>query len=204
MYSLYFRELGEVLAGLWATPLPPPGLADFLAVSHINEPGKAAHWQARPTHLTWVTAGQKPVFAGRDEILSRLVAPDFDPRRTVFLPPETRGLITATNSSKPTVTGAQFSAHKVEFDIEGPEPALAVISQSFYHNWRAYVGDKPVNLLRANHAFQAVAVPSGRQHVKLVYEDRAFQVGGVVSLISAAIWVALWFRPRRGQMVKAL
>jgi hypothetical protein len=202
MYSLYFRELGEVFAGLWATPLPPAGLADFLAVSHINVPGKATYLAPRPTHLPWITAGQKAVLAGRDEILSGLVKPDFDPRQTVFLPAEVRGLITTTNPSPAKVSGQRFSAHKVEFDIEAREPALAVISQSYYHNWRAYIGGSPARSLRANHAFQAVEVPAGRSHVRLVYEDRAFHFGALVSLIAALVWITAWFRLRKQRVVE--
>ena len=63
-------------------------LADFLAVSHINVPGKATYWEPRPTHFPWITAGQKPVLAGRDETLSGLVSTDFNPRQSVFLPLE--------------------------------------------------------------------------------------------------------------------
>jgi hypothetical protein len=196
MYSLYFRELGEVLSRLWSTPEPPAGLADFLAVSHINAPGKATYWNPRPTHLPWITAGQKPVFASRDEVLSGLVAADFDPRRTVFLPAEVRALSSATNDSQASVSEPHFSALKVEFDVDTKGPALAVISQSYYHNWRAYVGSKPAPLLRANHAFQAVEVPPGRQHVMLVYEDRAFYIGAAVSLLSALVGIAIWFRTR--------
>ena len=34
-------------------------------------------------------------------------------------------------------------------EVEATEPALVVISQSFYHNWRATVDGKSVPLLRA-------------------------------------------------------
>ena len=59
LHSLYLRELGEVFPLLWCAPQLPAGLADFLAVSHLNAPGKVNHWDPRPTHLPWVTAGQQ-------------------------------------------------------------------------------------------------------------------------------------------------
>ena len=91
----------------------------------------------------------------------------------------------------------QFSPHKVRMEVEAPEAALVVIAQSFYHNWRARVDDQPVRLLRANHAFQALQVPAGRHQVTLVYEDRLFYYGALASLLSAAIWGALWLRGRK-------
>ena len=197
MYSLFFRELGDVLATLWSAPQPSAGLIDFLAVSHINKPGKAMEWEFRPTHLPWVTAGQRPIFADAADTLLALAAPDFDPRRTVFLPPEARALVTVSNASPAKVSGSQFLPHKVQLTVEAPETALVVIAQSFYHNWRARVDGQPVRLLRANHAFQALQVPAGRHQVTLVYEDRSFYYGAIASLLSAAIWGALWLRGRR-------
>jgi hypothetical protein len=197
MYSLFLRESGDVFSTLFGAPQPPAGLADFLAVSHINTPGKVTEWDFRPTYLPWVTAGQKPVFADPAGTLNALAAPDFDPRRTVFLPLETRALITVSNSSPAKISVQEFSAHKVKLETEASEPALVVIAQSFYHNWRAYVAGRPTRLLRANHAFQALEIPAGRQQVTLAYEDRAFYCGALISLISAAVWVAFWVRGRK-------
>ena len=46
----------------------------------------------------------------------------------------------------------------------------------------AHVADRPVPLLRANYAFQAVELPAGKHHLRVAYEDRAFHTGCVVSL----------------------
>jgi hypothetical protein len=197
LHSLYLRELGEVFPLLWCGPQVPSGLADFLAISHLNAPGQVNHWNLRPTHLPWVTAGQKPVFADAAGTLLALAAPDFDPRRTVFLPPEARALVTVSNASSAKVAVRQFSPRKIQLEVEAPETALVVIAQSFYHNWRPYVDDEPVRLLRANHAFQALPIPAGRHHATLIYEDRPFYYGALLSLLSAAILAALWLRDRK-------
>jgi hypothetical protein len=197
LHSLYLRELGEVFPLLWKEPLLPAGLADFLAISHVNAPGQVNHWNVRPSHLPWVTAGQKPVFADPADTLLALAAPAFDPRRTVFLPLEARALVTVSNASPATVSVQQFSPHKVQLEVQAPDAALVVIAQSFYHNWQAYVDNQPVRLLRANRAFQALQVPAGPHHVTLVYEDRMFYCGALISLVAAAIWVALWLRGRK-------
>jgi hypothetical protein len=197
MYSLYLRESGDVLATLLGTPQPPAGLADFLAVSHFNAPGKVTEWDFRPTHLPWFTAGQSPRFADAAHTLAALAAADFDPRHTVFLPPEARALVTVSNASPAKITLRRFSAHKVELEVEAPEPAMVVLAQSFHHNWRARVDGRATSLWRANHAFQALEVPAGKSAVTLRYQDRAFYGGGLISLASAAMWVALWLRRRR-------
>jgi uncharacterized membrane protein YfhO len=59
------------------------------------------------------------------------------------------------------------------------------------------VDDQPVRLLRANHAFQALQVPAGQHHVTLVYVDRMFHYGALVSLLASAIWLARCLRGRK-------
>ncbi len=203
MYSLYLKETEDVLFTLLGTPQPPPGLADLLAISHLNAPGKVTKWEFRPTYLRWVTAGQQPRFADAADTLSALAAPEFDPRQTVFLPPEARGQVTVSNASPAKVSVRQFSAHKVQLEVEASEPAMVVIAQSFFHNWRARVDGQPARLWRANHAFQALEVPAGASRVTLTYEDRTFYCGGLISLLSVGVWVALWLRTRKQPIVRA-
>ena len=71
-------------------------------------------------------------------------------------------------------------------------PAMVVIAQTYYYPWHAYVDGKPVPLWRANYAFQALAVPSGRHQVSVVYEDRIFFWGAVLSLLSLPACAAAW------------
>src|ERR1035441_7340948 len=78
--------------------------------------------------------------------------------------------------------------------VRGAEPSLVTVSQTWYHDWRAYVDGHETPLLRANHAFQAIQVPAGAHQIRVVYKDRAFETGAAVSI---AAWlgclVALFF-----------
>ncbi len=193
-YSLFSGHIGNVLRVLYSTPTPPSGLADFLAISQINLPGRATEWTNRPSHLTWITGGQRPVFADAATVLHALGQPDFDPRETVFLPPDCRSYVTVTNASEPRIVLREFTALRARAEVEAASPALVVISQSFYHDWRAYVDGQAVRLLRANHAFQAVEVPAGHHELRLVYEDRMFRWGAVASALTLAACGVLLIR----------
>ena len=134
--------------------------------------------------LPTVTAGQKPVFLDDRATAQRLLEPDFDSRKVVLLPPETEPLVAATRQSEATVSSLHFDRQQVDFAITASEPTLAVLSQTYYHWWRAYVDGQPAPLLQANYAFQAVSVPAGRHQVRLVYQDRTFQIGAIVSAVA--------------------
>ncbi len=185
-FSLAPRESDALISLLYgATNANFPKLNDFLGVSQITAPDAFFHWQPRRTFLPLVTTGQKPVFLDDPGTLRALTQPDFEGGKMVFLPPEAKLLMTMTNQTGARVLSSQFKAQRVDIDVEAAEPSLVVVAQTYYHNWRAYVDGRPAPLLRANHAFQAIQVPSGRHHVRLAYEDRAFQFGAAVTICMA-------------------
>ena len=194
-FSLRLREELEVFALLTcASNGYPARLADFLGVSQVNAAADVFTWVARPTALPLVTAGQQPVFAGREATLQKLAGLDFDPRREVCLPSEAKAFITATNANA-KISGVKFSSRRVAVKVQADAPALVVVAQSFYHCWRGSVDGRPARVWRANHNFQAVEIPAGAHEMELVYEDRRFELGAVISLVTLAGCVACFFRP---------
>jgi hypothetical protein len=183
--SLTPRENDDVLSLFYTrTNGDFPGLEDFMGVSQISAPDQIYHWQSRSNFLPLVTAGQRPVFLDEAGTLRALTQPDFDGGKIVFLPTEARSLVTVTNETSARVSNSHFEIQSVDADIEAAKPSLVVVSQTYYHDWRAYVDGHETPLLRANHAFQAIQVPAGGHQIRLAYEDRAFEVGASVSIVA--------------------
>jgi hypothetical protein len=184
-FSLTPRENDDVLSLFYTrTNADFPGLEDFMGVSQISAPDQIHHWQSRSNFLPLVTAGQKPVFLDAADTMRALTQPDFDGGKIVFLPPEARSHVTISNKTSARVVNSHFENQSVQAEIEAAEPSLVVLSQTWYHNWRAYVDGHETPLLRANHAFQALQVPAGRHQIRLAYEDRAFETGATVSFVA--------------------
>jgi hypothetical protein len=190
--SLHLKEQWDIdgiyygihAQGVYVNGPPPESLLDFLGVSQISAPDTIFAWQERKSFLPLATAGQRPIFASELETRKKLGTKDFDPRHTVYLPLSARSEVTVTNASETKIISQQFAAQRIQLAVESPAPALVVIAQAFYHDWHAYVDGKPVPLLRANHAFQALEVPAGRHEVVLRYEDRAFHIGAAISALT--------------------
>jgi hypothetical protein len=155
-----------------------------MGVSQISAPDQIYHWLSRSNYMPLVTAGQKPVFLDDADTLRALTQPDFDGGKIVFLPPEAKSLVTVTNKTSARVSNSHFENQSVDADIEAAEPSLVVVSQTYYHDWHAYVDGHETPLLRANHAFQAIQVPAGRHQIRLIYKDRAFEIGSAVSIVA--------------------
>src|SRR5213078_2319907 len=111
-------------------------------------------------YLPFVTAGQQPVFADEYEALKAIFSPEFAPRNEAYLPIGWKSSVTARLSST-RVLRSQFSVHREEIEVEASRESLVVISQAYYHRWRAYVDDRRTRILRANYGFQAVEIPAG-------------------------------------------
>ncbi len=166
------------------TNAPPAPLLDFLGVSQISASNTIFAWQERKSFLPLATAGQRPIFASGPETMERLQSPGFDPRHTVYLPFSAQSLVSVTNASKAKIVSQQFGVQQAHLTVEAPAPALVVIAQAYYHDWHAYVDGKPVPLLRANHAFQALEVPAGQHEITLRYEDWRFRLGATISALT--------------------
>jgi hypothetical protein len=185
-FSLTPRENDTVLALYYRrTNADFPRLDDFMGVSQTTAPGEMFQWSPRTTFLPLVTAGQKPVFIAETDLEEALTSPNFDGGKIVYLPPDEKNFVAVSNQTAATIISSRFANRTVDIQVVAAEPSLVVVAQTYYHNWRATVDGQPTKLLRANQAFQAVQISAGQHRVRLVYDDRAFQIGAAISIIAA-------------------
>jgi hypothetical protein len=93
----------------------------------------------------------------------------------------------------------RMTGNTSSFVVEAPGPGVAVLTETYYPaDFRVTLDDRPVAYFRVNHAFKAVAIPSGGRHTitfAYVPEHFALALGlalaGVIGLIGGGAW--LWF-----------
>ncbi|HTR41691.1 MAG TPA: YfhO family protein [Pseudomonadales bacterium] len=185
-FSLTTRENNDLFLLMYQATNEFPHLEDFLGVSQITAPDEIYNWQPRKTFLPLVTIGPKPVFLDDADALRMLTDTHFDASKVVILPPEARTLVAVTNQTTATFTKFYFTGRNMRIRVDVPAPALVVVAETFYHNWHATVDDKEAPIFRANYGFDAIQVPEGLHDIQLVYRDRAFDVG---AMISAVAWL---------------
>jgi hypothetical protein len=177
-----------------------PALLDFMGVSQLTAAGPAFECAPRPSAMPLVTAGQRPVFVDDRAAFQAFFQTNLDLRQIVLLPPDARESISATQRTSARVLEARFGDQSVFIQTEAPAPSLVVISQTYYPAWRALVDGQPARIWRANYAFQALQVPAGRHQVQLMYRDRAFLAGAILSglglLTCGGLWLGSHFRMR--------
>jgi hypothetical protein len=188
----------HTVAGLLRSGKAAPALTEFLGVSQIAPPRPLFVWEAQTNFMPWATIGQKPVFLDDDATLAALCAESFLPRRIVYLPALARGEIEANADGHAQILSSHVGQSECVFQTSAESLTMLVVAQAYYHCWRASVDGAPVPLWRANYAFQALEVPPGRHEVRIVYVDRAFQAGAVISIMALLLCVAvIWKGSRR-------
>src|ERR1017187_8216886 len=143
-----------------------------------------------------VTIGQRPVFADDRTAFDALSQTNTDLRQVVFMPPEARGSISATQQTAARVLDARFAHQTISIQTGAPAASLMVISQTYYPAWRAYVDGQPTKTWLANYAFQAVEVPAGPHHIQMVYKDTKLLAGAALSGVGLLACAGLWWRAR--------
>ncbi|CAN5249531.1 hypothetical protein BH20ACT24_BH20ACT24_04620 [soil metagenome] len=118
--------------------------------------------------------------------LETVAAEGFDPERTVVLE-EDPGLSVGATGSAGSAVYRQLGPQAAHIRVDASRPALVLIRNSYYPNWRAELDGRPVRLLVANSLMQAVAVPAGRHTIELRYDDPWIGYGLAGSAIGFSI-----------------
>lgn len=98
------------------------------------------------------------------------------------------------------VLRSEWTNHKIQILARSSTNVILVLSQTWYPCWHAYLDSKPVPILHANYAFQAIEFPAGEHKVTLIYEDQQYRVGKFIS-ISTLICLFLSFYPGKSRII---
>ena len=131
--------------------------------------------------------GQYKVEADPDLCLRYMASRRFDKRAEVVLEREPKAVIGPGG----TVRITRYDNEEVAIAIGDKEGGLLVLSDTFYPGWRAYVDGVEQAILRANHVFRAVVVPSGAAEVVFAFEPASFRYGLLGSGLAALLWCGL-------------
>jgi hypothetical protein len=122
-----------------------------------------------------------------------LFDPDrFDPSSRLILSPEAVDPRIpeqdARSRKRNDVKVKEYTSNRVALETEISSPAYLSIAESYFPGWRAWVDGEEAKVIRANYAYQAVALPEpGRHRVVLKFLPAEFRIGLWVSLVTVAL-----------------
>jgi uncharacterized membrane protein YfhO len=78
--------------------------------------------------------------------------------------------------SENNVRIVKYEPAYIKILVNTTQPGFLVLSDSYYPSWNAYINGNRAEILRANYAFRAVALPNGENVVEFKYEPISFYV----------------------------
>jgi hypothetical protein len=129
------------------------------------------------------------VATDHEDAWRRIHQADFDPATTVVVEGgEPLGLPAGAEAA---VRMVSYKPDRLQIEVDSPAPGYLVLSDPFYPGWRAEVDDQPAEILRANYAFRAVAVPAGTHRLTMAFRPPSWYAGLGISLVTGLILLGL-------------
>ena len=125
--------------------------------------------------------GQWEVVPDRREILARMTADTFDPRKTVFLEEPPR-IAPASSNAVATIAVKRYANCRVVVRINAPHDGILLLADTWYPGWRARVDGHAAPLYRADHVLRATEVPVGEHLVEFYFQPLTFLWGLAISV----------------------
>jgi hypothetical protein len=114
----------------------------------------------------------------------------FEPRQAAVL--VGAGEATRHHFSRPaTATIVRYEADEVAVRVITEAPGLLILSDAYYPGWQAALDGQATAIYPAYGLFRAVPVPAGEHQVTFTFVSRSYQIGRLVTLVTAALWLLL-------------
>ncbi len=153
-----------------------------LRATAIDEPGQRVLENPDALPRAWVAYGARPA-SGAAAAIEQSVASSVSEL-------ERRPVVEAGDVELPSGGGAPSPAHvtdaergHMEVTATARAPGLLVLSDSWDSGWQATVDGDHAEVLPANGAFRAVALPAGRHVVEFEYRSWPLMLGAVASVL---------------------
>ena len=142
-----------------------------------------------------------------DEAIRLIADGTVDPGETAVVehPPEALiGLPTEPVDQPGRVEIRQYRRNRVDLRTYSKRPGIAVLCDMMYPGWRAYVNDRPADIMKVDGIFRGVCVPAGEHSVSFRFDPERLRWGESMLYIGLAILgVAIvgshLARPKRGR-----
>jgi len=90
-----------------------------------------------------------------------------------------------------------YTANQVIIDTNNSKSEFLVLTDSFYPHWTASIDGEETEIYRANGLVRAIFVPEGNHSIEFHYDSAPFQLGVIVSFVTAVFLIGVLVYSRR-------
>jgi hypothetical protein len=131
--------------------------------------------------------GRTEIIADRKERFARLNQASFQPDSIAIIEKEMSESIIAPQSWDTEIT--RYEPNKIDIKVTSDARTLMILSEIYYPaGWRAFIGDKELEIFKTNHILRGVIVPAGTSTVNFKLEPESFKIstammGGSIAIV---------------------
>ncbi|RJX34041.1 MAG: hypothetical protein C4525_07850 [Desulfarculus sp.] len=163
---------------------PPPASGDYHLVLR-DQPARATLYRnpgARPR--LYLASGYKVIAEDEQALDFMAERHSADPvwfrDKVVLATPPPQGFTPGPGPSK--VSLRRYAYNRVDLASQSAQPSLLVFLDSLQAGWRAELDGRPVEILRANYMFRAIALPPGEHRLAFAYRPPGLYLGILITL----------------------
>lgn len=181
--------------------LKPHALHALLRLKYVHQasPNGSSEWLSvlDPPMPQFTLLSKYSVKNGRDEVLTHMQSPEFDPRIEVVLEQEPYPVPELGGRGVVKMSKCKADSCVVEVVID--KPMLLLMTDAWSPSWRvlSYSESGTQNSYQiqpGDYAFRVIALEAGEHKLNIYYSRTAFYVGGVISLIALAVLLLILAR----------
>ncbi|MEO8770801.1 MAG: YfhO family protein [Ferruginibacter sp.] len=118
---------------------------------------------------------------------------EFNPADTAIVDQKFKNLITGITpaDSSSTIRQTVFDNDAITYKSSSTASHVAVFSEIYYKDWKAYIDGKPVDYFKANYVLRAMVVPAGSHTIEFKFEPTIYYTGKNIANISSWILALL-------------
>lgn len=137
----------------------------------------------------------------RQKIIDNLFNPSFQMQNTLVFESKPKEF-EPKNGFSGEATIVTYQPQVIELAVNAEQDGYLFLSDTYYPGWRAFVDGKETKIYRADYAFRAVPIPSGKHTVRFIYDPISFKIGVITSFIGLVLVLLLIIKiskePQRG------
>jgi hypothetical protein len=96
------------------------------------------------------------------------------------------GAVAADSSA--TIKQTAFDNENVKYESNSSAPHVAVFSEIYYKDWKAYIDGKETPIAKANYVLRAMLIPAGKHTIEFKFEPAVYRTGSTITSITS--WLA--------------
>ncbi len=114
---------------------------------------------------------------------------NFNPAEVAIVDDTFKNLLNGAVAADSTATIKQvaFDNDAIKYESNSAAAHVAVFSEIFYKDWKAYIDGKPAPYAKANYVLRAMLIPAGKHTIDFKFEPKAYYTGS--TLTSIAGWL---------------